>query len=186
MAVLRWQLDEADDIGVVSLSLHLDGRSVRALLRGKFHGQLPPAVLNEPGRLADMVGFGWSGLVAVSPRLRDGLRGLTGAVFRDLPVVDPAFAGYSVLTVTGVCGRVDYSRSTEVGRLGEFKELRGLVVDREDVLTDFAVPTNRETVLITDSAAQAIRSGGYSNVMLTNMSDIQFHVGERMITGPDQ
>jgi hypothetical protein len=176
MASLRWELDEADDSGVVSLSLPVDGSSVRALLRGKFRGQLPSAVVNEPGRLADMIGLGWPGVVAVSPRLKDGLLGLTGVVLRDLPVVSPAFVGYSVLTVTGHCGRVDYSRSTELGRLDQFIRLKGLVVDQNDVPTDFAVPENRETVLITDSAAQAIRSGNYTNVMLTDIADIEFHV----------
>jgi len=182
MASLRWQLNEAKDREIGSLSLPLDGTRVRALLRGKFHGQLPPAVRNEPGRIADMIGLGWPGLVAVSPRLGDGLRRLTGVVLHDLQVGDRAFVGYKILTVTGACGRVDYRRSTEVGRMGEFIELRGLVVDREDVPTDFAVPENRETILVTDSAAQAIRSGEYGNVMLTSMTVIQFHVSQRLMT----
>lgn len=186
MASLRWELDEADDLGVVSLSLPLDGGSVRALLRGKFRGQLPQAVLNERGRLADMIGLGWPGLVAVSPRLSDGLRGLTGVMLRDLPVDDPAFGGYSVLTVTGDCGRVDYSRSNEVARFDQFIRLRGLVVGRTDATTDFAVPQDRETILITDPAAQAIRSGNFSNVMLTNIADVEFDVSEGMMSGPDR
>lgn len=183
MASLRWQLDEADKTGVARLSLPLDGTSVRSLLRGTFPGQLPPAVVNERGRLADMVGLGWPGLVAVSPRFGDGLRGLTGVVLRDLPVVDPEFAGYKVLTVTGDCGRVDYSRSTELARFDQFIRLRGLIVDLKDVPTDFAVPENRETVLITDAAAQAIRSHVFANVMLTNMGDIEFDISQRMIAG---
>lgn len=125
-------------------------------------------------------------IYAISPRLGNGLRGLTGVALRDLPVGDPAFAGYSVLTVTGDCGRVDYSRSIEIRRFDQFRHLRGLVVDREDVPTDFAVPENRETILITDLAAQAIRSGGYSNVMLTNIADIQFDISDEMMTRPDR
>ena len=48
------------------------------------------------------------------------------------------------------------------------------------------MPENRETILITDLAAQAIRSGGYSNVMLTNIADIQFDISDEMMTRPDR
>jgi hypothetical protein len=131
-----------------------------------------------------MLGLGFPTLYGVSPRFASAIAKFSGAKLTPVEISGGP-TGYMLLGVTGRCGSVDYHRSVEVRRLGKFVRLRGLFVDEPDSDADFAVPTNRETILITSRVANVIRSAGFSNVHLVSIDQVEFDISQdRLISGP--
>ena len=173
MSNLQWELSDADEPGVADLSLPLAGDLNRSLLRG----QAPPALLRasvrEPGRFADLLGLGWATLHAVSPKFASAIEGLAGVVLTPIEIKGGP-RGYSVLGASGRCGLVDYSRSVEVQRFGRFVRRRGIYVDAMTDEVDFAVPENRESILISTRAADLIRAAKLDNVEIVALAEAGF------------
>jgi hypothetical protein len=179
--MLAFQLSDKHDRGVLSASLPLPRQEVTELIRGERDPRrpLPDAVLNDQGRLADLVGLGWAMAFAVSERFVSILSAarLTGWTARPLRIVgmDLPVTTYSVFCVTGRCGPVDYGRAQVVEPLGHFTRLRGLVTGAENWDgSDFCMPENRSSILVTDTAAEKIGAASLSSVRLTAVEEVEF------------
>jgi len=181
MSMLQWELSDADEPGVAILGLPMTGNGARALLRGA-----PPlanlrALVTRSGAFADMLVLGWPGLYALSPRMSSGMRELAGFVLIPL-AIDGGPDGYAVLGVTGGCGRVDYGKSVEVERMDAFVLLRGLYGEEPKVEVDFAIPDNREAVLISSRTSSRLQTGAFSNVQLVPLDEVEFHMSLGMLS----
>ena len=178
--MLEWELTEADEPRVANFSLPISGSQARLLLRGeKQPGELHAAP-SEAGRFADLIGLGWATLYAVSPKFSSCVRDLSGVSL--IPVqLNHGPVGYALLGAIGRCGRVDYSRSEVIERSGKFMTLRGLHVTEPTDAVDFAIPSNRESILISSRAAAVIRSARLDNVGLVRLDAVEFDISEDMI-----
>ena len=180
MATLEWQLRDAHESGVASLSLPLTGDAARSLLRGQTPASPLKAAITEPGRLADLLGLGWASLYALSPNLSAAVANWPGVSLTAVGIAGGP-NGYQALGVTGRCGAVDYEKSSEVRRIGRFVRLRGLHVDEPTEAVDFAVPANRETILISSRAADLIVRTGFNNVRIVPLDAVEFDVDPQTI-----
>jgi len=179
--MLLWQLREAHAPGVANFGLPITGTMARSLLRGEPPPTALKASLNESGRFADLVGLGWPGLYAASPRFALAIQHLSGT--RLIPVqLDEGPSGYALLGATGRCGVVDYGRSEVIRRLGTFVRLRGLHVTSPSDEVDFAVPADRECILLSGYAGELLKAEALDNVRLVLMEELEFDVGEDAIS----
>jgi hypothetical protein len=177
---LAWELADAHESGMLTLSLPLTGAQARSLLRDQAVDLvLPSPRRNEPGNIGDLVSTGWPGLYAVSDRVVDALQGFTGWRIRAFPK-SPAWSFAGVLCVSGSCGPVDYSKSTQIRQMGDFLRLRGLGIDSAAWDgSDMAVPDNREVVLITERVASRLR--GMVNIQLTEIESVEFDISAKLL-----
>jgi len=65
--------------------------------------------------------------------------------------------------------------------MGKFLELRGLYVQEATALVEFAVPDNRESILVTSRVADVIRTMKRSNIRLVKLDEVEFSITEEMI-----
>jgi len=65
--------------------------------------------------------------------------------------------------------------------MGKFVTLRGLNVTEPTEAVDFAVPSNRESILISSRAAAVIKAARLDNVGLVRLNDIKFDISDDMI-----
>jgi len=172
---LIWQLADGDEPGVLSLSLPVTGDQARALLRGQVEEiRLPSPVLNEAGRPSDIVATGWPGLYAISHRMVNAFQGLTGWQILAYPTGAASFLA-GVLCITGRCGSVDYSKSLQIKKMGDFVRLRGIRLNAGAWDgSDLAVPDNREVIVASEDVAS--RVDGMTNVRLTRLDSVEFDV----------
>ena len=175
------ELTDADRPGVAYLGLPVDGQQARALLRGQPPPQTLVAHITQAGRFADMHALGWPGLYALSPRLASIVGKFAGTVLWPLRV-ETGPNGYALLGVTGRCGAADYSKSLQVGRIGNFVRLRGLHVGVMDGPVDFAIPPNLETILVTAVAGDTLEKAKLENVRLRSLKDQEFDVPEEEVS----
>ena len=177
VSALPWSLNDADKRGVAYLSLPITTDSARLLLRGQRFRSLPQALVTKKGRFADVMSLGFPTLYAVSPRFSTAIQGLAGVVVAPIEIQNGP-DGYGVLGAIGRCGAVDYGRSTQVKRMGDFILVRGLYVDEPREEVDFAVPTNREELLISQRAADVITGARLENVRIVSVKEEEFHINE--------
>jgi hypothetical protein len=180
VSTLAWSLNDADKRGVAYLSLPVTTDSARLLLRGQRFRSLPQALVTKKGRFADVMSLGFPSLYAVSPRFSSAIQGLAGIVVTPVAIQNGP-DGYGVLGATGRCGAVDYRRSVQVERMGQFILLRGVYVDEPKEQVDFAVPTNREELLISQRAADMITAARFENVRIVSINEEEFHIPERLL-----
>ena len=116
----------------------------------------------------------------LSPKFSSSIRDLSG--ISPIPIqLDDGPTGYALLGAIGRCGRVDYGRSEVIERMGKFVTLRGLHVTEPTEAVDFAVPSNRESILISSRAAAVIKAARLDNVGLVWLNDIKFDISDDMI-----
>src|SRR6266480_312692 len=180
MGALQWEFNDADAPGVANLSVPITRDAAGALLRGGAPASPLRARVIEPGRFADLLSLGFPSVYALSERLAAAIALMTGAKVSPIDI-DGGPPGYSLLGVTGRCGSVDYSRSAVIGRMGKFYELRGLYVQEATALVEFAVPDNRESILVTSRVADVIRTMKRSNIRLVKLDEVEFSITEEMI-----
>lgn len=181
MSSLRWQLTDDDRRGVAYLGLSVSDELARSLLRGgRSPGRLQARV-TKPGRFADILGLGFPGLFALSSRFASALASLEGLALTTI-AIEGGPDGYSLLGVTGRCGPVDYRRSTQLRLMGTFVELRGLFVDEPARPIDFAVPDNRESILVSERAAEFIRVNKFDNIRLRKLEDVEFAISQDRVS----
>ena len=182
MSSLKWKLEEDDAPGVAYLTLPVPNAIAQALLRGVEPSVRLSAYVNPdgPGRFADIMVLGFPSLYALSLRLSAAVSQFVGVALHEIDI-EGGPGGYKLLGVTGRCGAVDYRKSKVVDRMGSFVRLRGLHVDQPEVAGDFAVPTDRETVLVTAEVAERLGGVGFQNLRFTSMADSEFHVPQEML-----
>ena len=180
--LLEWQLTDADEAGVAYLGLPVSGSDARAILRGKFPASIARARVTRPGRFTDMHSLGWPGLYALSSSMVAEVVRFAGTVLRPLNI-DSGSGGYSILGVTGRCGSVDYSQSQQLERSDGFVRLRGLHVSEPEAPVDFAVPTNRESILVTSAVVAALKAPRFRNVRFRPLASIEFDIPEELLSG---
>jgi len=180
MGALQWEFNDADAPGVANLSVPITRDAAGALMRGATPASPLRAHVIEPGRFADLLSLGFPSLYALSERFAAATAPMTGARLSPIEI-DGGPAGYSLLGITGRCGSVDYSRSAVIGRMGKFLELRGLYVQEATAPVEFAVPDNRESILVTSRVAHEIRKMKFSNVRLIKLEEVEFSITAEMI-----
>jgi hypothetical protein len=67
--------------------------------------------------------------------------------------------------------------------MGKFIRLRGLHVEEPEVRVDFAVPTNREQVLISQRAKDNLMAAKLENLHLGLVADYEYDIPENRL-GP--
>lgn len=180
--MLEWELSEAFGRGVGQFNL-VERHPSEQLRRGRFPEQPLRAFRVERGKAADVIGLSDVSLYAVSPAFVAAAEGLTGLAFAELDLADGP-TGYAILGVTGVCGRADYRRAEVVGRLGKnFLRLRGLFVDNPEPGTDFAMPVDRESILLSSKAATQLESAHLSNLRLERMAEVRYDIPNDRLSG---
>src|SRR5919204_1737658 len=103
MPPLLWELSDAFERGVMTLTLPVTNSTARALRRGEPSPPLPVVSINDDGQTGDLLLLGFESLFAVSPRLSRALDGFSGIAFRDLAFTDPRLKGFRLLGVRGRC-----------------------------------------------------------------------------------
>jgi hypothetical protein len=104
-----------------------------------------------------------------------------GVAFSPL-VIDGGPADFKVLSVTGRCGSVDYSKSIQLNRTDGFVRLRGLHVDTPSDGAEVAVPTNLESVLVTARAAETLRRLNFENISLVSIDTEEFDITDQKLS----
>jgi hypothetical protein len=181
MGNLRWEFTDADEPGVAYLSLPITGEEARSLLRGARPKVVPRAFVTESGRYADVMTLGWPGLYALSPSLSSTMGHFRGVASSPL-LIDGGPTDFKVLSVTGRCGSVDYSKSIELDRTDGFVRLRGLHVGTPSDGVEVAVPTNLESVLVTARAAETLTRLNFENISLVSIDTEEFDITDQKLS----
>jgi hypothetical protein len=175
-APLEWHLSEAFDPGIAQFNLLASLDVASAVQRGRTTRGDLRAIRVEEGAYADVIGLSRVSLYAVSARFVAAARALTGVAFAPVELLAGP-TGYFVLGVKATCGDVIYGQDQVVRQRGEqFVRLRGLVVDQPRPGSDFAMPANQTSILLTSRAAARLMSADLTNVNLRRMAEIEYDV----------
>ena len=179
--MLEWDLSEGFIPGIAQFNLEIEPNSDGDIRRGRFPAQLS-AFRVKPGKAADLIGLSRHSLYAVSPTFVAAASGLTGLAFGAVDMRDGP-QDYAVLGVTGTCGSVDYRRAIKVRPRGEhLVRRRGIVVEHPQADTDFAMPDNNDSILLSSRAADQLAAAKLSNLSLERMADVEFDIPLRLLT----
>ena len=175
MTVLNWVLSADHSPRFATLALPMDTVRARSVLRAQALPASLAATVSERGSFPDVLSAGFSFLLAVSPSAIARLTRRSGAVFVPVSIMEGP-SGYGVLAVEGRCGNVDYARSSVESERAGFLRLRGLVVDNASPDIDFAVPANRDSILISDEVAAELQAIRVDGIRLRRMEEITFDI----------
>lgn len=156
------------------------------LIQGLYGGiQLPVIFKKKYGRkLEDVLDTGWSGLFLISKKFKEVLveNELTGWNTFDVKLLDKdnqELQGFYGLSITGRCGRIDYSKSEIIekrlvpnGPLGKYYKGLPIGLDQWDG-SDFFLPHDNFGTIVTSRAVDVLKKGKVTNIRFENISEIE-------------
>ncbi|TAF71904.1 MAG: hypothetical protein EAZ53_17250 [Bacteroidetes bacterium] len=156
------------------------------LILGLYDGiQLPVVFKQEYGKkLEDILDTGWPGLFLVSKKFKEVLEenALTGWKTFDVKVLDKnnqELQGFYGLSITGKCGKIDYSKSEIIekrlvpnGPVGKYYKGLPIGLDEWDG-SDFFLPHNNFGAIVTSKVADVLKKSKVTNVRFENLTDIE-------------
>ena len=156
------------------------------LTQGFYNGiSLPVIFKQEYGKKAeDVLDTGWVGLFLISNNLRDVLveNGFTGWKTFAVKLLDKygnEIQGYFGLSITGRCGKIDYTKAEIIekrivpnGPLGKYYKGLPVGMDEWDG-SDFFLPNNNYGILVKGKVAVALKKSKITNLRFENIADIE-------------
>lgn len=156
------------------------------LIQGSYTGIHFPVIFKQEygKKLEDVLDTGWAGLFLISRKFKEVLEDntLTGWKTFDVKVLDKAnqeIQGFYGLSITGKCGRIDYSKSEIIekklvpnGPLGKYYKGLPIGLDEWDG-SDFFLPESNFGTIVTSKAAEALKKNKITNIRFENLSDIE-------------
>lgn len=157
------------------------------LIEGQYKGITFPVFFKQErqGKFADILDTGWPKLYLISEKLKKDLENnkLTGWQIFSIQLHDlkgNEVLGYYGLSIVGRSGRTNYDRSEILekrwiphGPLVQY--YKGVSFDRWDG-SDFFIPDKTHHIFITEKAAKILKKNQISNLILTNISDLEMDV----------
>lgn len=166
--MLEWELSEAFARGVGQFNL-VERHPSELLRRGRFPEQRLRAFRVERSRSADVMGLSDVSLYAVSPAFVAASEGLTGLAFAELDLDGGPRSSRQAVR------RPQRARSP--------RRLRGLFVDNPESGTDFAMPVDRSSILLSSKAATQLESAHLSNLRLERMVEVRYDIPNDRLSG---
>jgi hypothetical protein len=156
------------------------------LIRGDYTDISFPVVFKQEygNKLQDILDTGWASLYLISDKMITVLEenALTGWKTFAVKVLDKQgqeISGYHGLSITGRCGKIDYSKSeiTEKrlvpnGPLAKYYKSLHISLDEWDG-TDFFLPGKTLWTIMTRTAAEALKKNKLTNIKLENIAEIE-------------
>lgn len=157
------------------------------LIEGQYDGIAFPVVFKQwrKGKFNDILDTGWVSLYLISENLKNVLEHnkLTGWQIFSIQLHDlkgNEVLGYYGLSIVGRSGRTNYDRSEILekrwiphGPLVQY--YKGVSFDKWDG-SDFFIPDKTHHIFITEKAAKILKKNQISNLILTNISDLEMDV----------
>lgn len=157
------------------------------LIMGEYANISFPVVFKQKygTKLRDMLDTGWPGLHLISDNMLSVMKEAQQSGFKTFPVTvldrkGNVISGYSGLSVTGRCGRIDYDKSSVVleksliegGPTGKY--LKGLYVglDQWDG-SDIFLPNANFSIIVTRKTMEALQLAKISNIVFHNLGEIE-------------
>lgn len=156
------------------------------LIQGVYDGISFPVIFRqEYGRkLEDVLDTGWASLYLISDKMKVVLEenALTGWKTFAVKVLDKKgreIQGYHGLSITGRCGKIDYSKSEIIekrfavnGLLGKYYKGLHIGLDEWDG-SDFFLPERYFGIIITSRVAEVLKKSKLTNIGLENLAEIE-------------
>jgi len=157
------------------------------LIQGVYDDISFPVIFKQEygKKLEDILDTGWAGLFLISSKLKKALEenSLTGWKTFDVKVLDKQeqeIQGYYGLSITGRCGKIDYSKSKIIekrlvpnGPLGRYYKGLYIDLDKWDG-SDFFLPEKNFGTIITSRTSDALKkSNKLTNIRLENLTEIE-------------
>jgi len=156
------------------------------LIQGVYNGISFPIIFKQDygKKLEDVLDTGWASLFLISDKLKVVLEesAFTGWKTFAVKVLDKKgqeIQGYHGLSITGKCGKIDYSKSEIIEKrlvpnapLGKY--YRGLHIGLgEWDGSDFFLPEKYFGIIITSRAAEVLKKNKLTNIRLENLAEIE-------------
>ena len=156
------------------------------LIHGDYDGISFPVVFKQVygNKLRDILDTGWAGLYLISDKMKAVLEEntLTGWKTFAVKVLDKKgqeIQGYHGLSITGKCGKIDYSKSGIIekrlvpnGPLVKYYKGLHIGLDGWDG-TDFFLPEKTLWAIITKKMAESLKKNKLTNIRLENLAEIE-------------
>lgn len=156
------------------------------LIQGVYDGISFPVVFKQEygKKLEDILDTGWVNLYLISDRMKTVLEknALTGWKVFAVQVTDRKggeIQGYYGLSITGRCGKIDYSKSEIIKKrlvpyapLGTYYKGLHVGLDKWDG-SDFFLPEKYFGTIITGRVAEILKKNKITNIRLENLTEIE-------------
>ena len=156
------------------------------LIQGVYEGISFPVIFKQEygKKLEDVLDTGWPSLFLISDKMKAVLEenALTGWKTFGVKVLDKKgqeIQGYHGLSVTGRCGKIDYSKSEIIEKrlvpnapLGKYYKGLHVGLDKWDG-SDFFLPEKYFGIIITSRAAEVLKKSKFTNIKLENLEEIE-------------
>lgn len=156
------------------------------LIQGDYSGISFPVIFKQEygKKLQDILDTGWASLFLISDKMKSILEenALTGWKAFEVKVLDKKgqeIQGYHGLSITGRCGKIDYSKSEIIEKrfvpnapLGKYYKGLHVGLDKWDG-SDFFLPEKYFGIIITSRAAEVLKKSKFTNIKLVNLGEIE-------------
>ncbi|MDR0604221.1 MAG: hypothetical protein LBG80_07980 [Bacteroidales bacterium] len=151
------------------------------LIQGVYDGISFPVVFKQEygKKLEDVLDTGWVNLYLISNKMKTVLEenALTGWKTFAVQVIDKKgreIQNYHGLSITGRCGKIDYSKSEIIKDTLLGKYYKGLHVglDKWDG-SDFFMPEKYFGTIITNRVVEILKKNNITNIRLENLMEIK-------------
>lgn len=174
---------------VISLSDKEDSSGLfdqHRLIQGEYDGISFPVIFKQEygKKLEDVLDTGWPSLFLISDKMKAILEesALTGWQTFEVRLLDKKgqeLQGYHGLSITGRCGKIDFSKSEIIEkRLASnaplVKYYKGLHIGLDKWgNNDFFLPEKYFGIIITGRAAEVLKTSKLTNIRLENLGEIE-------------
>ncbi len=156
------------------------------LIRGDYSDISFPVIFKQEygKKLEDVLDTGWASLFLISDKMKAVLEenALTGLKIFAIKLFDKKgteIHGYHGLSISGRCGKIDYSKSEIIEKrlvpnapLGKYYKGLHIGLDTWDG-NDFFLPEKYFGIIITSRAAKILKKEKLSNIRIENLADIE-------------
>lgn len=156
------------------------------LIQGVYEGISFPVIFKQEygKKLEDVLDTGWPSLFLISDKMKATLErnALTGWQTFEVKVLDKKgqeIQDYHGLSITGRCGKIDYSKSEIIEKrlvpnapLGKYYKGLHVGLDKWDD-NDFFLPEKYFGIIITNRAAEVLKKNKLTNIRLENLGEIE-------------
>lgn len=156
------------------------------LIQGMYDGISFPIIFKQEygKKLEDVLDTGWPSLFLITDKMKTTLEEnvLTGWQTFEVKVLDKKgqeIQGYHGLSITGRCGKIDYSKSEIIEKrlvpnapLGKYYKGLHVGLDKWDE-NDFFLPEDYFGIIITNRAAEVLKKNKLTNIRLENLGEIE-------------
>lgn len=135
-------------------------------------------------KLQDILDTGWASLFLISDKMKatleeNALAGWQTFEVKVLDKKDQEIQGYHGLSITGRCGKIDYSKSEIIEKrlvpnapLGKYYKGLHVGLDEWDG-SDFFLPEKYFGIIATNRAAEVLKTNKLTNTRLENLEEIE-------------